>query len=46
MIGAEVVGVALLCWDQWKLAYEGEILEATLERRRFFKRIKKARKPR
>lgn len=44
MIGAEIVGIALLCWDQWKLAYEGEILEATQERRRLFKRIKKTRK--
>jgi hypothetical protein len=46
LIGAEVVGLALLGWDQWKLAYEGEILEATQERRRFFKRIKKTRKAR
>ena len=45
-IGAEAVGLSLLAWDQWKLAHEGEILEATQERRRFFKRIKKTRKAR
>jgi hypothetical protein len=44
LIGAEVIGIGLLAWDQWKIAYEGEILEATQERRRFFKRIKKSRK--
>ena len=46
IVGGEVVGLALLAWDQWKLAHEGEILEATQVRRRFFKRVKKARKTR
>jgi membrane-bound metal-dependent hydrolase YbcI (DUF457 family) len=46
IIGSEIVGIALLGWDQWKLAHEGEILEVTRERRRFFKRTKKARKSR
>jgi hypothetical protein len=44
LIGSELVGIALLGWDQWKLAHAGEIIEATKERRRFFKRTKKTRK--
>jgi len=46
LIGAEIIGIGLLAWDHWKLTHEGEILEATQERRRFFKRVKRARKTR
>src|SRR5262249_45802746 len=44
VLGGEAIGLALLAWDYWKLAHEREILETTQERRRFFRKIKKARR--